>query len=323
MVYFAMNALLQATAELIGYESTHSSSSPTPAGWATDVPSSDLKAWRAAALAQEPQLREEFFAVFQHEYRQLMGRRLGLPGGETTEKDERELIEPFLDLLERHSLDFHSSFRSLCAFDPTSSASDFTSSIDKTSQQLLSSAKACSPTAAKEVEAWLEKYAARLVGKTAAGVEVETKRREEMKEWNPRFVLRQWVLEEIIKKVERTEADSRSELNHILKVRSDSFLPFSCCSVPLLSTVSVRTDVMCSPLPPLVIDRVAGPPSRWRATPSCLTVEKKTPPISPSWTTRTSRRRRRRRGGSAGSAQTRCSASSAHARVKRMGVQLL
>lgn len=41
---------------------------------------------------------------------------------------------------------------------------------------------------------------------------------EKRKAWNPRFVLRQWVLEDIIKKVEGREKGCREELNKILKV---------------------------------------------------------------------------------------------------------
>lgn len=48
---------------------------------------------------------------------------------------------------------------------------------------------------------------------------------EKRKAWNPRFVLRQWVLEDIIKKVEGREEGCREGLNKILKVSLRIFDP--------------------------------------------------------------------------------------------------
>lgn len=111
-----------------------------------------------------------------------------------------------LDLLARYDLDFHASFRTLSSFTPSSSASETVNAI-------LASAAAngsCSPTAGKELEAWLKTYSERL-GESPLSA-------DERKKWNPRFVLRQWVLEEIIKKTQTGETDARVKLNKLLEV---------------------------------------------------------------------------------------------------------
>jgi serine/tyrosine/threonine adenylyltransferase len=47
------------------------------------------------------------------------------------------------------------------------------------------------------------------------------KRRKEMEAANPRFILRQWVLEEVIAKVEKDPISGRRVLAKILEVRFD------------------------------------------------------------------------------------------------------
>ena len=47
----------------------------------------------------------------------------------------------------------------------------------------------------------------------------ERRREEEMREANPRFVLRQWVLEEVIKKVDEDWESGKMVLAKVLEVR--------------------------------------------------------------------------------------------------------
>lgn len=49
-------------------------------------------------------------------------------------------------------------------------------------------------------------------------------KREGVQDWNPRFVLRQWVLEEVIAKCEKGEAGCRRDLGKVLEVRLVSLL---------------------------------------------------------------------------------------------------
>lgn len=102
-------------------------------------------------------------------------------------------------------------------------------------------------SARREWKEWLEKYAERVkkekeswvVEPKANGHEVngdlktedesgwEDKRKREMRGKNPRFVLRQWVLEEVIKKVEDDNKQGRKVLAKVMHV----------CSSPLALTL--------------------------------------------------------------------------------------
>lgn len=81
----------------------------------------------------------------------------------------------------------------------------------------------------------MQTYVERL-GRDAQGMDGKEDR---ARAWNPRFVLRQWVLEEIIEKVQLREENARIELNKILKVGSFFFSL-------LLNLSSTTTDELAS-----------------------------------------------------------------------------
>jgi uncharacterized protein YdiU (UPF0061 family) len=151
--------------------------------------------------------------------------------------DDRDIIYDLLTLLHTNSMDFHTTFRKLCFFNPShvenrahieDFASDLvTASTTKLPADSLDVAKrglipwfeiyAQRATLPAEVEAWkaVEVPASaedvRLYGEVAPGDSWESKRETMMKRVNPRFVLRQWVLEETIAELERTDADGIKE----------------------------------------------------------------------------------------------------------------
>ena len=146
------------------------------------------------------------------------------------DSDDRDIIADFLNLLHTHSLDFHSSFRHLCTFDPTT-AEDKTAIPSYVNEWLEQSGEGFSADsvdrARQGLSQWLDVYAARIVsteereawspavnghgsGKvngssatTASKDGWQASRKKAMKAVNPRFVLRQWVLEEVISDVEK------------------------------------------------------------------------------------------------------------------------
>ena len=79
--------------------------------------------------------------------------------------------------------------------------------------------------ASKQWRSWLEKYAARIESEKGewAGADSEgdwqAHREKEVLLANPRFVLRQWVLEEVIAKVEAGADSGRSVLAKVMQVR--------------------------------------------------------------------------------------------------------
>ena len=76
--------------------------------------------------------------------------------------------------------------------------------------------------------AWLDKYARRIESERGEwGEDVDVERERAARGANPRFVLRQWVLEEVIKKVERDADSGKRVLAKVMHVRS--FISFFVC----------------------------------------------------------------------------------------------
>lgn len=146
------------------------------------------------------------------------------------DEDMSEIIDSFLNILAMHDLDFHASFRTLSSFRP--SMMEDTAALDAFLGRLAENIPK-NPTDKKRSEVrdsfkpWLKTYAARVKSEqdswTAGGEDWEERRCAEMRKVNPRFLLRQWVLEETIKKLEEGEGlERRRVLAHILKVCSVS-----------------------------------------------------------------------------------------------------
>ena len=166
----------------------------------------------------------------------------------------------FLTLLHTHSLDFHASLRLLCTFQPSKS-------VDNNYTRLQAASMVANATdnlpgdavdpAVQEVQHWLDLYAQRVldsdeVSAWSEGVEEgewESARRRAMEGVNPRFVLRQWVLEELIADMEKAGTENIQEAR-----------------VKLARVLDVSGIVSPNACPPLT--------SRWRPTPSGRTTRR-------------------------------------------------
>ena len=143
--------------------------------------------------------------------------------------------------MEQQKLDFHSTFRTLCYFKPSlldESKSTSGDALQTFISKLLSrSSDADTLDHAKatgEWLEWLERYAKRIQEEKeewAGVVDVDAEREKEMKVANPRFVLRQWLLEEVISRVER---DSESGKRVLAKVMHVGFLYHRCEAFQLI-----------------------------------------------------------------------------------------
>lgn len=161
----------------------------------------------------------------------MLSQRLGLRRLDVD--DESKLIRPLLGLLAEHSLDFHSTFRRLAYFRPhiaTPTAEDGkTPELD----EFIGSLMALTPDpqmvdafkAKADWKAWLGRYVERIESERAlwdsaegATVDADAQREQAMRSANPRFVLRQWVLEEVIKRVEEDPKRGRRVLGKVLQV---------------------------------------------------------------------------------------------------------
>lgn len=140
-----------------------------------------------------------------------MIQRLGL---RTSEPSDESLVQSLLDLLQTHELDFHTTFRNLSFFRPSSTAPD--DAIAAVTNSLFDLQKRSA--ASDALKSWLEAYSIRVLSEESswssempAGNDWLSTREESMKSYNPRFVLRQWVLEELIAKCDKNQSEERGE----------------------------------------------------------------------------------------------------------------
>jgi len=184
------------------------------------------------------------------EYGYLMRKRLGLRRQDPT--DESNLIKPLLGLMESSQLDFHYTFRNLSSFKPSllappqdatpNSTNSKESQISTALHQFITNILSATPEPQRldygavtgEWLGWLESYATRIKDEesewspTAAGVDIgiDNEREQDMKNVNPRFVLRQWLLEEVIRKVERDSDSGKRVLAKVMHMACNPFEPW-------------------------------------------------------------------------------------------------
>lgn len=126
-----------------------------------------------------------------------------------------------------HRLDFHSTFRRLAYFRPAmaQSVQGDNPTLDEFVQSLLEltpEPQMMDTFKAKaDWKAWLKTYAARIESERSEWEgegDVDVARERASRAANPRFVLRQWVLEEVIKKVEEDMDSGKRVLAKVLQV---------------------------------------------------------------------------------------------------------
>lgn len=133
--------------------------------------------------------------------------------------------------MENHRLDFHSTFRILSSFKASAIPSEVEDFINRLLAVTPESERLDVDTAKKEWIRWFDVYKQRIQGEheEAAALgwsldfsEMESERQKSMKSANPRFVLRQWVLEEVIKRVERDSDSGKRVLAKVMHVSGSS-----------------------------------------------------------------------------------------------------
>ncbi|KAK6824657.1 hypothetical protein PG987_012151 [Apiospora arundinis] len=152
------------------------------------------------------QAGEEYRAVFLAEYKRLMTLRLGLKTFQ--ENDFEQLFSELLDTMESLELDFHHFFRRLSSLKvahlDTQEAREVKAGLFFHKEGLAGVAGANEEAGRKRVGEWLGKWRTRILedwGSEDAAADEE--RRTEMKKVNPNFVPRGWILDEIIRRVEK------------------------------------------------------------------------------------------------------------------------
>jgi len=128
-------------------------------------------------------------------------------------------------MLDSQKLDFHITFRNLLDFDPAWDMKG--AEIDVYVARLLTATPDANTVrrdeAIRQWKDWLRKYAERINTEILEGLWGDTEkakeeRKESMRLVNPRFVLRQWLLEEVIRRVERDSTSGKRVLAKVLHV---------------------------------------------------------------------------------------------------------
>ncbi|KIJ67103.1 hypothetical protein HYDPIDRAFT_26506 [Hydnomerulius pinastri MD-312] len=236
MIIYACRALLNALAPVIGAEASRGNKA-VKEGWADDLTADTLSSWRTTAIEQTKsemeRILEETCSV---EYNTLMRKRLALRTMDKT--DQRNIFQPLLDLMEEQKLDFHGTFRKLSFFQPRMLEGDNLErlgTLEAFMKGLLSGSSETEllgeENATEKWLIWLEKYAARIKAERDAPewseeADFEEAREKAAKAANPRFVLRQWLLEEVIKKVEADHASGKRILAKVLQMACSPFEPW-------------------------------------------------------------------------------------------------
>jgi uncharacterized protein YdiU (UPF0061 family) len=122
-----------------------------------------------------------------------------------------------LQILANIELDFHSALRALCAFQPSMLKDERTADLEAVLDRMVETAKPNKRSEGKDaLKPWFKQYASVIEQDRAlwesAGDKWEESRSAEMRGVNPRFVLRQWLLEETIKKLEHGSGLARRKL---------------------------------------------------------------------------------------------------------------
>lgn len=172
------------------------------------------------------QAGEEYKAVFLGEYKKLMSARLGLRIPK--ESDFEELYSEMLDTMESLELDFNHFFRSLSRIElPEVSTAE--GRKEKASVFFHKEGPPSTSTdgdARQRIAAWLEKWHSRVVedwsedGKDVSAAK-DNERIQAMKKFNPNFIPRSWILDEVIRRVEK-EGD-REVLNRVMHMALNPF----------------------------------------------------------------------------------------------------
>jgi uncharacterized protein YdiU (UPF0061 family) len=140
---------------------------------------------------------EEYKTVFMSEYKRLMSARLGLKTEQPT--DFQELYSELLDTMEAIKLDFNSFFRKLSS----TSVSDLESEEGRKDQARRFFHHETAPDDADlaRVAKWLAAWRERVVADWSASAD-SPERTQAMKQANPNFIPRGWILDEVIDRVQ-------------------------------------------------------------------------------------------------------------------------
>lgn len=236
MGVFAIRELLNAVAPLVGFEIEHDRA-PAPGELLKATPA-QLDEWRELCSDEfEEKLEHLFTSTLLEQWKDAYRARLGLKTAETD--DKRAIIDPLSDVLS--DLDFSTTLRRLCQLPALLKARGVTSADDEERLKevvnvFLAGQEGLEPwydaqvlpeyvrsQKQQQARTWLLTYARRLLEEGRDGDEVT----REMKGKNPRFVLRNWVTNEVASRLEK-----ENDTDVLRKVLELSTRPFEDWGMP-------------------------------------------------------------------------------------------
>ncbi|KAI0192572.1 hypothetical protein EV127DRAFT_425837 [Xylaria flabelliformis] len=171
------------------------------------------------------QTGEEYKAVFLGEYKRVMTARLGLKNFK--ESDFDQLFSELLDTMEALELDFNLFFRRLSGVKISELDSE-QARQDKASVFFYQdgvTGLGGEEEGRKRVGAWLERWRQRIIedwgDDSKISEEADAQRAEAMKKVNPNFIPRGWILDEIIRRVEKEK--ERDVLDRVMTMALHPF----------------------------------------------------------------------------------------------------
>ena len=167
-------------------------------------------------------VNEEYKSVFLAEYRRLMTLRLGLKTQK--ESDFQSLFSELLDTMESLELDFTHFFRRLSNL----TLSDVSSKESRANiaevffpHGTITGINETPDSARIKIGKWLESWHARILEDWGNTPESDSARIEAMRNVNPNFVPRGWILDELIERVEK--GGEREVLGQVMEMVESPF----------------------------------------------------------------------------------------------------
>lgn len=236
MIRYACHSLLNALAPLIGAEMAQGNKA-VQKGWADDVSSETISEWRASGIeVAKSEMQQIIESTYSVEYANAFRRRLALR--RVNPSDTTTIVQALLEIMENQGLDFHGTFRKLAFFRPDmlkGDDTDDTTILEAFIAGLLSGTpvpeRLATGKATEEWLRWLNQYATRIESERtgpewASEADFDEARKQAALAANPRFVLKQCVLEEVIKKVEADPDNGKHVLAKVMKMACAPFEPW-------------------------------------------------------------------------------------------------
>lgn len=218
-VLFALDSFASSLLPILGYEAMHGNM-PSE-GWSEGATPDDVRTWEQAGLESIEGWSDLYNQIAETAERQGWQKRFGLVS--YRDGDDRDVVKDFQYLLHGYDIDFGAAFRILSYF-RTSRADDTEYLKQQAKLWIAQATNDLLPDIVSRTEeaivAWLKTYAKRVNEDEFD----EDARLKKMQETNPRFILRQWVLEDTISKMEEAlkvdnVPQARKVLARVLEVR--------------------------------------------------------------------------------------------------------